>query len=79
MTTLLQDASQPATATNERWIRIPSKGYCPHCGLSRSHFFDLIKENKIRSVSLRKPGNIKGPRLVWLPSVFDYIESQEVL
>ena len=72
----LQEASKD-TATNERWIRIPSKGYCPYCGLSRSAFFELIKEDKIRSVSLRKPGNVKGPRLIWLPSVFAYIESQE--
>jgi rubredoxin len=59
----------------ERWVRIPSKGYCPWCGLSRSHLFELIRENKIKSRTLRKPGNIRGPRLVWLPSVYSYIEN----
>lgn len=65
--------AQPAAST-ERWIRIPAKGYCPHTGLSRSMFFELIKDGKIKSRSLRKPGNVKGPRLIWLPSVLEYIE-----
>lgn len=64
----------PTAETSARWIRIPSKGYCPYCGLSRSHMFALIAEGKIKSRSLTKPGNTRGPRLVWLPSVFEYIE-----
>lgn len=73
----LQEMTQPpaaASAGPERWIRLPSRGYCPSCGLSRSHLFELIQAGKVRSVSLRKPGNIRGPRLIWLPSVFKYIE-----
>jgi hypothetical protein len=62
------------TGATERWIRIPSKGYCPNTGLSRSHLFALIAEGEIKSRSLKKPGNTRGPRLVWLPSVFEYIE-----
>jgi hypothetical protein len=63
---------------HERWIRIPSKGYCPNTGLSRSHLFQLIAEGKIRSRALVKPGNTRGVRLVWLPSVFEYIENAGV-
>jgi hypothetical protein len=64
--------------TNDRWIRIPSKGYCPNTALSRSHIFQLIAEGKIKSRSLKKPGNTRGPRLVWLPSVLEYIENAGV-
>jgi hypothetical protein len=69
---IIREAAAPVSA--ERWIRIPSKGYCPNTGLSRSHLFALIAEGEIKSRSLKKPGNTRGPRLVWLPSVFDYIE-----
>lgn len=73
--TIREAATPPASAA--RWIRIPKKGYCPFCGLSRSHLFTLIQEGKVKSRSLRKPGNTRGPRLIWLPSVFEYIENGE--
>ena len=68
--------ANPPASTSERWIRLPKSGVCPWCGLSRSHLFELIRTQKVKSVSLRKPGNVKGPRLVWLPSVFQYIERE---
>jgi len=75
-----QILTQPAAAESaehvERWIRLPKRGYCPFCGLSRSHLFTLIQEGKVKSRSLRKPGNTRGPRLIYLPSVFEYIETQ---
>ncbi|NCC50978.1 MAG: hypothetical protein EOM20_07145 [Spartobacteria bacterium] len=58
----------------ERWIRLPVRGTCPHTGLSRAHFYTLIKEGKIKTANIRKPGNLTGVRLVWLPSVVEYIE-----
>jgi len=58
----------------ERWIRMPTRGYCPYTGLSRAHFYRLISEGKIKSSNLRRPGQLRGVRLVWLPSVLDYIE-----
>jgi rubredoxin len=77
----LQEMTQPPAAASagasDRWIRLPRRGYCPHCGLSRSHLHALTKDGAIRSVSLKKPGNVKGPRLIWLPSVFAWIEKQE--
>ncbi|MEX2606028.1 MAG: hypothetical protein WD708_01680 [Kiritimatiellia bacterium] len=76
--TQLQTDTTPTTAGESiaRWIRIPSRGYCPHSGLSRSHMFALIAEGKIKSRALVKPGNTRGPRLVWLPSVFEFIERE---
>ena len=32
-------------------------------GLSRSHLYKLVEDRKIRSVSIRKPGAIRGRRL----------------
>lgn len=59
---------------HERWIRLPSKGRCPFTGMSRSKYYQLIQAGQIRSASLREPGKLTGCRLVWLPSVFDFIE-----
>jgi predicted DNA-binding transcriptional regulator AlpA len=57
-----------------KWIRLPMRGHCPHTGLSRAAFYELIKTNKIRTASLKKPGALRGARLVWLPSVMAYVE-----
>lgn len=76
MVTVQIVCDKPLKISNERWIRMPKKGYCDWCGLSRSHLFGLISEGKVRSVSLKKPGNMRGVRLVWLPSVFEYIEQE---
>ena len=64
----------PEPLPSERWIRLPKKGPCPFCGLSRAHLYQLISQNRIKSASLRQPGNLTGVRLVWLPSVLAYIE-----
>lgn len=57
-----------------KWIRLPTRGHCPHTGLSRAAFYELIKANKIRTASLKKPGTVRGARLVWLPSVMAHLE-----
>lgn len=73
---LTQPPAAESAGTIERWIRLPKKGYCPLCGLSRSHLFALIQAGKVKTRSLRKPGNSRGPRLIYLPSVFEYIENE---
>lgn len=79
MVTVQIVCDKPLRISNERWIRLPKKGYCEWCGLSRSHLFTLVADGKVRSVSLKKPGNQRGVRLGWLPSVFEYIERVGVL
>jgi len=59
---------------NDRWIRLPVRGYCPYTGLSRGHMYRLIGTGVIRSANIVQPGNVRGVRLVWLPSVLEYIE-----
>ena len=58
----------------EIWIRLPGRGRCPYAGLTRPHYYALISAGAIRSACLKKPGAIRGVRLVWLPSVLEYIE-----
>ena len=63
-------------APHERWIRLPTKGQCPCTGLSRPFYYQLIRDGKIKSASLKRPGCLTGVRLVWLPSVLAYIEKR---
>jgi hypothetical protein len=42
---------------------VDHKGMRALFGLSRAHAYQLASEGKIRSVSLRKPGTIRGRRL----------------
>ena len=59
------------------WIRSP-KGRLEHyTGLSRAKLYELAGEGLIRSVSLRKPGEVKGTRLFNLQSILRYIEGLE--
>ena len=44
-------------------------------GLSRSYLYNLASERKIRSVSLRKPGAIKGRRLFDCASIREFLQS----
>lgn len=44
-------------------------------GFSRSSLYELIKEGKIRSISVRKKGNTRGRRLFDLESIRAYLNS----
>ncbi len=57
-----------------KWIRLPVRGHCPYTGLSRAAYYQLITANKIRTASLRRPGTLRGTRLVWLPSIMSYLD-----
>jgi hypothetical protein len=56
------------------WIRLPSRGREMRTGLTRGYIYGLIKDGKIKSSSIRQPGRLKGVRLVWLPSLLEFIE-----
>ena len=45
--------------------------------LSRSLIYELIKEGKLRSVCIRRPGRAFGRRLIFADSVRSYIASFE--
>lgn len=66
---------KPAAATYPpRWIRLPTRGYCPETGLSRAAAYQLIAAGKIKSACIRKPGAVRGQRLVFLPSVLEFLD-----
>jgi len=65
------------------FIRLPKGGLEPYSGLSRSKLNQLVlpcRENgykaPVRSVCLRKPGAVKGTRLIHLASLLAYLNSQ---
>ena len=57
------------------WIRSPKGGTEFYTGLSRAKLYELAGAGKIKSVSIRKPGQVKGTRLFSLASIFSFIES----
>jgi len=58
------------------WIRAPREGPEYWTGFSRSKLYQLAKEGKIRSVSIREPGQEKGTRLFELKSILGLIDAQ---
>lgn len=67
------------------WIRLPRpRQECRYTSLKRGFLISLIMpcaENghrpPVRSVLLRKKGNVSGVRLIHLQSLLDYIEKQK--
>ena len=57
------------------WVRSPKTGPEHYTGLGRSKLYELAAEGKIKSRSIRQPGQIKGTRLFNLRSILEFIES----
>ena len=57
------------TSYPNRWVRLPSRGTEPNTGLTRGFLYQLINAGKIKTASLKRPGSLKGVRLIWLPSL----------
>lgn len=60
--------SEPAV-----WLRVPAA--MRRTGLGRNSIYDAINSGLVKSVLVRKKGNIKGVRLVSSESLDAYIES----
>jgi len=76
---ILTEAPADSTAGGDetypaKWIRLPTRGRCQHTGLSRAAYYELIKANRIRTANLKRPGALRGTRLVWLPSIMTYLD-----
>ena len=76
---ILTEAPADSTAGGDetypaKWIRLPARGRCPHTGLSRAAYYELIKASRIRTANLKRPGALRGTRLVWLPSIMTYLD-----
>lgn len=71
--TEIRKAKRPATTA--RWIRPPrTRERCEFSGLTRPYVYQLIAAGAIKSRVLRQPGKMTGVRLIWLPSLMEYIE-----
>ena len=72
---LLSDRSADALPV---WVRAPRGGGCEHySGLGRSKLYELATTGRIRSVSLRDGGSVKGVRLFDLSSILNFIAKCE--
>ena len=76
-------ASATSTTSEREFLRLPKSGQCPITGLTRTKLYDLISPSEdngfkppVKSVSLRKPGQIKGTRLIVLQSLLDYLRGE---
>jgi hypothetical protein len=68
------DTSIPTKSTpDSAWIRIPQARALT--SLSRSKIYLLLKEGKIRSASLKDPGQRHATRLIDRADLLRYIES----
>lgn len=70
------ESSTAQTAPIEEWYRLPSPKGGRLFGMSRSTLFKLAQEGHIKSVSLRKPGTLRGVRLIYGPSLQDFLMRQ---
>jgi len=64
----------PPHLQDEQWARMP-KPKQRLCGLSRTTIQELSEAGLIRTVAIRKPGAIKGIRLIYMPSLYSYLDS----
>jgi hypothetical protein len=64
----------PPHMQGKDWVRMP-KPKQRLLGLSRTTLHELSEAGLIRTVAIRKPGAIKGIRLVYLPSLYCYLEN----
>ena len=57
----------------DEWARMPMpKGRL--CGLSRTTLLELNRLGYIKMAVIRKPGAVKGIRLIYLPSFYAYLD-----
>ncbi len=56
------------------WVRGPARGLEFYSSCSRAKLYQWAAEGKIRSVSIREPGRVRGCRLFHLQSILDFIE-----
>lgn len=63
----------PQDLQSGQWVRMPKpKGRL--LGLSRTTLLELAERQEIKIANIRKPGSVKGIRLVWMPSLREFLE-----
>ena len=73
-TEIQQDTHTGPVTLNPRWLRIPSA--VKYSGLSRSRLYELLTEDRIRSICLKSHSRaLRGVRLVDRESIDLFMES----
>jgi excisionase family DNA binding protein len=62
-----------STSTDPIWLRVPQAVQLT--GLSRSKIYELLAANRIRSASLRDPGQKHATRLIDRADLLAFIEA----
>ena len=65
----------PRHLQTDDWGRLPKPGE-RLMGLSRTTLLEIIQDPKteVKSAVIRKPGRVRGIRLIFLPSLLTYFE-----
>ena len=77
------DGAQNVAKNNQagfrpEWIRLPKEGStCPFSGLSRSYLADLVRRREVPSKALRRPGTVRGVRLICYEGLMSYIRNSQ--
>lgn len=68
---------QPVLARPE-YVRLPRTGEKEtFTGLGRSKLWEILQSGRVKSICLRKPGALRGARLIQLDSLLAYLASME--
>lgn len=72
-----KDGANPPLIVRPEWLRLPKPGQrCPVSGLCRSYLHTLVRDGKIRTVSIRERGRKTGIRLISYDSLMAFIAKQ---
>jgi hypothetical protein len=61
------------TTFSPKWFRIPAA--CAYSGMSRAKLYQLMTEGQLKSICVRKKGNIRGLRLISAEGLDAFLES----
>jgi hypothetical protein len=64
--------SSETTAVRPKYLRVPAA--CAYSGLSRALLYQLMVD-QIKSICVRKKGNVRGIRLISVESLDAFLES----
>lgn len=71
-------ANNNQAAFRPEWIRLPKEGStCPFSGLSRSYLADLVRRREVPSKALRRPGTVRGVRLICYEGLMAFIRNSK--
>ncbi len=62
-------------SAEDEWLRLPKPGLRLFA-LSRTSINELISDGHVKAMTLRRPGRIRGLKLIYGPSLREYLHRQ---